>query len=110
MAMFQRGTTRGRIAVATVTRDVLWRRCCLGLQSGGIPNCEESSDQFVARKKIAQFKCSRLRGVRAVGAIVSDAGAEVTANRARRSLGGISGAHCVAPLQNRALGFESKHD
>src|ERR1700732_3479820 len=68
-----------------------------------------SSDQFVAGKEISQFKRRRLGSVRPVRAIVSDAGAEVSANRARRSLGGIGGAHRVAPFQNRAFGFESQH-
>src|SRR5579863_3024562 len=70
----------------------------------------KNSDQFVAGKEIAQFKRRSFRGVRTVRASVSEAGAEVAANRAWSRLGGIGGAHRLAPLQNRALGFESQHD
>src|ERR1700674_805326 len=70
----------------------------------------KSSDQFVASEKISKLKRRGLRCVRTVRAVVSDAGAEVAANRSRRRLGGIGGAHGIAPLQDCALGFKSEHD
>src|SRR5882672_1906755 len=74
------------------------------------PACRKNSDQFLASKEISEFKRRRLRGVRTVRAIVSDACPKVAANRARRGLGGIGNAHGVAPLQDCTFGFEGKHN
>ena len=67
-------------------------------------------DEFQAREKIVDFKGGGFGGVRAVRAIVADAGAEVVANRAGSGFLGIGGAHRVAPLQNGAFGFEDQDE
>src|SRR5215831_5945031 len=63
--------------------------------------------EFEAREEVADFKSGGFRGVRAVGDVVADAGAEVVPNGAGSSLLGIGGAHRVAPLEDGVLGFEN---
>src|SRR5208282_329878 len=64
------------------------------------------SDQFVTGKKVADFEGCRSRRVGAVGAIVLNAGAEVAADGAGRSLGGIGSAHGVAPFRDGVFRFQ----
>src|SRR5712691_422268 len=66
------------------------------------------SDQFEGRKEIADFEGGGFRGVRAVGAIVADAGAEVAANGAGSGFLGVGGAHGVAPFSDGVFGFEDE--
>ncbi len=68
------------------------------------------SDQFEGRKEIADFEGGGFRGVRAVGAIVADAGAQVAANGAGSGFLGIGGAHGVAPFEDGAFGFEDERE
>src|SRR5207244_3659800 len=52
------------------------------------------------------FEGGGFRGIRAVGAIAADAGAEIVANGAWRGFLRVGGAHGVAPLQDGAFCFE----
>src|SRR5215468_2134971 len=63
--------------------------------------------EFEAREEVADFKSGGFGGVRAVGDVVADAGAEVVPNGAGSSLLGIGGAHRVAPLEDAVFGFEN---
>ncbi len=67
-------------------------------------------NQIEAGEEVADFEGGGVRGVGAVGAIVADAGAEVTADGAGRSLLRVGGAHGVAPLEDGAFGFEDESE
>ena len=64
-------------------------------------------NQLEAGEEIADFEGGGFGGVRAMGAIVADAGAEIVTDGAGRGLLGIGGAHGVAPLQDGAFRFEN---
>jgi hypothetical protein len=64
-------------------------------------------DEFKARKEISNFESGSFGSVRAVSAIVADAGAEIVTDGAGRGFLGIGGPHSVAPLQYGAFGFEN---
>src|SRR5579862_8378139 len=68
------------------------------------------SEQLVAGEEVGNLKRSGFRGVGAVRAVVLDAGAEVTTQRARSSLGRVGGAHGFAPARDGAFGFENDGD
>src|SRR5260370_14271729 len=68
------------------------------------------SDEFEAGEEVADFEGGGFRSIRAVGAIVADAGAEIVANGAGSGLLRIGGAHSVAPLLDRAFGFEDQSE
>src|ERR1700722_3485915 len=74
-------------------------------RSGSI-SASAISDQFEAREKISNLKRGRIRRVRSVRAVVPYAGAKVVANRSRRCLFRVGGAHRVAPLDDGAVGFQ----
>ena len=65
-------------------------------------------NQFEGGEEVADFEDGGFRGVRAVGAIVADAGAEGVANGAGRGFLGIGGAHGVAPLEDGVFGFKDQ--
>src|SRR5215467_5842128 len=67
-------------------------------------------NQFEAREEVADFKSGGFGSVRAVRDVVADAGAEVVANGSGSSFLRIGGAHCVAPLEDGALGFQNHRD
>jgi len=64
-------------------------------------------NEFEAGEEIADFEGGGVGSVRAVCAIVADAGAEVVADGAWRGFFGVRGAHGVAPLKDDAFGFEN---
>ena len=66
------------------------------------------SNELEAREEVADFEGGGLRGVRAVSAIVANAGAEVVADGAGSGFLGVGGAHGVAPLLDGAFGFEDE--
>src|SRR5947209_2864640 len=63
-------------------------------------------NQVEAGEKIADLEGGGVRSVRAVGAVIADAGAEIVSNGARRSFLRIRRAHGVAPFCDGAVGFE----
>jgi len=66
------------------------------------------SNQLEAGEEVADFEGGGFGGVRAMSAIVADAGAEVAADGAGGGFLGIGGAHDVAPLGDGAFGFEDQ--
>src|ERR1700687_801047 len=66
------------------------------------------SNQLEAGEDVADFEGGGCGGVRAMSAIVADAGAEVAADGAGGGFLGIGGAHGVAPLEDGAFGFEDQ--
>ena len=69
-----------------------------------------SLDELEAGKEVADFERGGFRGVGAVGAIVTDAGAEVVPDGAGGGILGVGGAHGVAPLEDGAFGFEDESE
>ena len=67
-----------------------------------------SSDGFVAGEEIGDLEGGGIRSIRAVSAIIADAGAKIAANCARGSLLGIGGAHGVAPLIDGVFGLQDE--
>src|ERR1700674_4713980 len=66
------------------------------------------SNQLEAGEEVADFEGGGFGGVRAMSAIVADAGAEVAADGAGGGFLGIGGAHGVAPLGDGVFGFEDQ--
>ena len=64
-------------------------------------------NQFGAGEKITDFKSGGLRCIRAVRAIILNAGAEFFADCAGRSFRGVGRAHGVAPFRNGVFAFQN---
>ena len=67
-----------------------------------------SLDEFVRGEEVVDFEGGGVRGVRAVGAVIADAGAEVMADGAGGGFLGVGGAHGLAPFGDGALGFKDQ--
>src|SRR5579883_1626572 len=63
-------------------------------------------DQLETGKEIADLKSSGIGRVRAMRAVVADAGTEVVANGTGSGFLGVGRAHGIAPLLNGAFGFK----
>src|SRR5260370_2703741 len=74
----------------------------------GMTTLTGSSNQFQGGEEVGDLEGGGFRGVGAVGAIVADAGAEVTADGAGSGFLRVGGAHGVAPLEDGAFGFEDQ--
>jgi len=65
-------------------------------------------DEFEPGKEITDFEGGGVGGIRAVGAVVADAGSEVMADGAGGGFLGVGGTHGVAPFQDAAFGFKDQ--
>jgi len=80
-------------------------------RSSGWPSAKvERLDQLDSGEEIADFKGRGFWGVGAVGAVVTDAGAEIAADAAWRGFFRVGGAHGVAPFKDGAIGFEHQRE